>query len=647
MNRILLAFTMSLAILLLCLIHSPTAAQEGTGETRFLDAGDLLDSITDWGGPFAGGYEFGRPFALFPQDHIRASHLGRGKLFGFCQKDFVDTAGVHHDFHSEKWARPPGTIGQFIEKTVRFEKPTILVDNEDISATSDADLVDENITADIIIHNRFNNPYGIEVDQTWYQWSDPQYDNFYIVDIKFKFTGDMDGDGTSEYPYDELTQVYFTPNYCLAAGVGYEPYSDGGKPYWKNYHNNDPGYPFHAWTAFLCDDFRTADKMEEGYLNETYGIFEAPNYSGYACLYADMSETERIDDGSQPTAALTFLYEERPPVWSDVTEWVTALTTPGRYAAATGDFMTIDEYEQQVGSFNWAMAYNTWVLMSFGPYNLKKGDEPIRVVLVYGVDGEPWYDWDKSEQIAQQYLNNDIDATAVKSYLRQGETRLLDSFVKAKAIFDHNFQLPNGINPVPPSQVSVEPASGSNRLSWSAVNDVINYKVYRSGGPQERPVWEVLNTVDANSTSYIDTNVKLGFNYYYAVTAVDAAGGESGINYTKTIRKEVIPFPQTGKSVDAVRVVPNPFYLDPLGEKNYTGEPDRIQFMGLPGACTIRILTLSGTLVAKLENTDDRSGSIEWDQVTLHNQRIKSGVYIYHIEDKNNNTAMGKFIVVR
>jgi Cep192 domain 4 len=77
-------------------------------------------------------------------------------------------------------------------------------------------------------------------------------------------------------------------------------------------------------------------------------------------------------------------------------------------------------------------------------------------------------------------------------------------------------------------------------LSWEASDgpDVVGYNIYRgsgSGGPYSR-----INSALEASTSYADTGVTAGATYYYATTAVDGSGGESG--YSNQVRA-VIPTP--------------------------------------------------------------------------------------------------------
>jgi fibronectin type 3 domain-containing protein len=70
--------------------------------------------------------------------------------------------------------------------------------------------------------------------------------------------------------------------------------------------------------------------------------------------------------------------------------------------------------------------------------------------------------------------------------------------------------------------------SHSVDLSWTASTstDVIGYNVYRSASPSGP--FERLNSALVSGTTYTDYTVTSGATYYYAVTAVDSSGGESG-----------------------------------------------------------------------------------------------------------------------
>jgi hypothetical protein len=94
-----------------------------------------------------------------------------------------------------------------------------------------------------------------------------------------------------------------------------------------------------------------------------------------------------------------------------------------------------------------------------------------------------------------------------------------------------------------------------------------------------------------------------------------------------------------------IKVVPNPYIV----RNNWEPSSDysRLAFTHLPDKCTIRIYTLSGDHLRTLEhNSPDLDGNENWDLLTKNNQKIASGIYIFHV-DSPYGEKMGKFAVVR
>jgi fibronectin type 3 domain-containing protein len=89
------------------------------------------------------------------------------------------------------------------------------------------------------------------------------------------------------------------------------------------------------------------------------------------------------------------------------------------------------------------------------------------------------------------------------------------------------------------SGTGVAASAHSVSLSWQRdANPVIGYNVYRgtqSGGPYGR-----INNALESTTDYNDNSVVAGKTYFYAATAVNAQGHESG--YSNKV-KVVIPYP--------------------------------------------------------------------------------------------------------
>jgi hypothetical protein len=84
----------------------------------------------------------------------------------------------------------------------------------------------------------------------------------------------------------------------------------------------------------------------------------------------------------------------------------------------------------------------------------------------------------------------------------------------------------------------VVPPQHSVDLSWDPVSTVVGYNVYRgsqAGGPYSK-----INSVLNASTTFIDSSVQSGQNYYYVTTSVDSTGAQS-LNSNEI--HEVIPTP--------------------------------------------------------------------------------------------------------
>ena len=115
--------------------------------------------------------------------------------------------------------------------------------------------------------------------------------------------------------------------------------------------------------------------------------------------------------------------------------------------------------------------------------------------------------------------------------------------------------------------------------------------------------------------------------------------------------------------LDRIRVVPNPYFIT---NRAVTAEgTDKIFFTRLPPRCTIRIYTLVGELVREIEhesfapfNADDRlaqgdkGGTETFDLLNLYNQALASGVYIYHVEARDDSNdvignKIGRFSIIR
>ncbi len=103
------------------------------------------------------------------------------------------------------------------------------------------------------------------------------------------------------------------------------------------------------------------------------------------------------------------------------------------------------------------------------------------------------------------------------------------------------------------------------------------------------------------------------------------------VSYTDVVRGSVA-------EMDDLFIYPNPF--------SYRKEnSERIVIDGLSSQTTIRILTVDGRLVRRL---DTRGGRVEWDVRDFNGDRVATGVYIVVAADsQNDQRGTGKVVVVR
>ena len=174
----------------------------------------------------------------------------------------------------------------------------------------------------------------------------------------------------------------------------------------------------------------------------------------------------------------------------------------------------------------------------------------------------------------------------------------------------------------------------------------------------------------------VDDITQRGVENYLAVTAFDRGMPSKNLMPLESGRDSdanmVVLFagPSARSNMDDIYVVPNPYTglsaFDGRRENDDKGDKSRrIWFVNLPEQCTIRIYTLAGDLVDKIEHNgaymEDvitvskaskrgiaASGIHAWDLLSKHNQIVVSGVYLFSVEDKDSgDIKVGKFVIIR
>ena len=84
-------------------------------------------------------------------------------------------------------------------------------------------------------------------------------------------------------------------------------------------------------------------------------------------------------------------------------------------------------------------------------------------------------------------------------------------------------------------------------------------------------------------------------------------------------------------AMESVNAVPNPYYGYSSYEINQLD--NRVKITNLPKRATVKIFTVSGTLVRTLSK-DDNMTSIDWDLKNDFGIPIASGLYMIHVRAK-------------
>lgn len=213
-----------------------------------------------------------------------------------------------------------------------------------------------------------------------------------------------------------------------------------------------------------------------------------------------------------------------------------------------------------------------------------------------------------------------------------------------------------------PGQIIIEwPPIPSKYIDpLKGINDFAGYRVYRSNYFTIGP-WKLVADINKDSVEmfdgyvrYVDKDVPFGVGNYYCVTSYDSDGNESGkVNNT---RFPVYPLrPPNSEFPKNVYVVPNPFrqHSNLIG----TGERYRMEFIGLPAKCKIKIYTLTGDVVQEIDH-DDGSGSKAWGSIKQLDYQLNKwalgvapGIYLYRVESlvsgQEGESYIGKLAIIK
>ena len=164
-----------------------------------------------------------------------------------------------------------------------------------------------------------------------------------------------------------------------------------------------------------------------------------------------------------------------------------------------------------------------------------------------------------------------------------------------------------------------------------------------------------------------DPNGEISAGDAFTVEMGGVSAPQDGDELLLTTEEETLAAENIEADLGRIRVVPNPYFV--TNRAVLSEGTDKIFFTRLPPRCTIRIYTLAGELVRKLEHEsaaayhpdvapDDRSlqgdkgGTASFDLLNRYNQALASGIYIYHVEARDESDTVvgnkiGRFAIIR
>ena len=448
---------------------------------------------------------------------------------------------------------------------------------------------------------------------------------------------------------------------------------------------------------------------------DSTGRLTTTQFVGTVTLHADASASDESDDPAQPSmtghidaddllTSANDAYNESKMVeeYNLIANGVSQ-TTPQSLAPGTahmyphhaelvemdgdgdGDYTTVgSENPMRLGKAGgWTATF------SYGPYTLAPG-ENVRIVIAEAVDGLNREEsavigrrWKQAaggkESVANNAFGNSApiwydlngngseDAGETRSknaWWWSGKDSLFQTFEKAVENYESGYAIPEA--PLPPRTFTVDSGVDRVSLAWETYDGESpagGFQLYRTFNSQEGAVeddfvYELIAELPGSATSYEDSDVTRGVNYYYYIqsvgdvntdgTAMTPTGTplKSNRYWTQTYDPATLKRPP-GETTSSFRVVPNPYNIAQAAGQVRYNEQDRLGFLDVPGNCTIRIYTERGDLVKTIEH-DDESGDEFWDLTTDSRQVIVSGLYIVVVD--NNETGervTKKFVVIR
>lgn len=581
----------------------------------------------------------------------------------------------------EEWSMYAGSIGESAGSKYRVTKHQKIYSNgENFWLKTNPNVGEEVIESVWEYNTNYDDEFQIKrmmpvrVKRTTHQWSGSKEDENYIIHeyvIKNISTEIRANVPPTRFVADTLIDFYAVINYGLHSNsrswsVMFPSLTQGARNTWFGYE------AARRLLRAYADDYPETESTKEnfGLVNnfgpikggKPTGEYLAPAFAGIKLLHASKNKngvTNQVVRNGWSVASNSI----------DLSGPFTNIGSLEAQYAVMKDIRLAANYISSITDS--AMRRNRmWSLLQLGPWDLYPGDSIVITIaeIVNGVD----------YGIAIDPSNNPVNV------INTGSRALFNSSAeRSQFTYDNNFNHPD-----PPA--APEFAVDYNResddvaivLKWGkeaelipdpddGTLDLAGYVIYRSEYLPIGPWLAIdsiqkgdINFLSGNTYRYVDSSVTIGQGYYYALTAFDTGKDSWPINPSAVFpgtnsnkvpplessifaNRTKMPFVATippKQDLNDVLVVPNPFVIG--SGYSQPGARDNIRFVNIPNPCTIRIYTVRGDIVKRIEVPEGAGAIVSWDQVTDFGQFIESGIYVFHIE-YSGGYKLGKFAVVR
>ena len=615
----------------------------------------------------------GQP-TLGGQDYYKFDYPG--KVLG---TDLSDHYGMCEWSGYMAWADVNGVGTPFRVCMAYDPNPMYIAPIEDTKLITNYNMEDPSLFAEEILTgaNKIVE-YGVEMHFRALAWSYPKYDDFIIYEYVFKNTGSH-----------QVTNFRFAPTAEIGIAI---PISGGWRDdddyEWDIEHQ---AFYFHDGRYWDTDDVPVVEQygLTQSDLGDPADIgapasinheFQSPQYFTYYWLdkpeKSDPTESDHmniVDKGNlnqQWNRVQDDPMNDNPEVDFDQDSYILASLKYDQAPPLTTEDGTAIPGGRKPHKFERQHDY----IYATGPYDLPPGGE-LKFVMVVACGMMDY------SRVAAGGLENE-------AHLSDGADSLWKNIDAAAELYGRDYECPdppptptNGMNSLTITPLSEDemmkiqwpPISDSYLDPDYNVNDFAGYRVYRSTFRNVGP-WTLVadipkgqETIEDGMVTY-ENQGALGVGYYYGVTSYDTGHNdpwpsdptvtnvpslESGLVNANS--EPVYPMAGTSDNLDDVRVYPNPFRQD--SQLRGVGEEYRLEFVNIPGKCTIRIYTLAGELVQTIEH-DDGSGDVSWGSKTMGDyqvnkflQYVAPGTYLFHVESHvaghDGESKIGKFVIIK